>query len=118
VDDRGHARAPEGLVVLAPADEPVVGRDLEEVEGALTGVRVQGLEPGDFHGGHYSAGAAAGTETSCAVNRRLAGDRKRLGGGTGAPPPSRAGVGRRLAPRGPAYGGDAVVRSHSRGRHR
>src|SRR5207302_11442933 len=76
VDDRGHARAPEGLVVLAPADEPVVGRDLEEVEVALTGVRVQGLEPGDFHGGHYSAGGASGTGTSCAGNRRLAWGRK------------------------------------------
>ena len=59
VDDRGDAEAAERLVVLAPADQPVVGRELEEVEVALTGIGVQMLDPGDLHVG-LSAGRAGG----------------------------------------------------------
>jgi hypothetical protein len=40
VDERRETRATERLVVLAPADETVVRRDLDENEGAPAGVGV------------------------------------------------------------------------------
>ena len=43
---------------------------------------------------------------------------KGLGGGTGAPPPSRSGVVRSLTLRVPAYAGNSVLQSHSQARHR
>ena len=51
VDDRGEARAAEGLVVLGPADQTAVGGQLEEIEIARPGIAVQRLQPGDFHQG-------------------------------------------------------------------
>src|SRR5690606_15459941 len=49
--DRGrHALAAERFVVLAPADQPLVGADLEEIEVPMPGIGVQALEPGDLHG--------------------------------------------------------------------
>jgi hypothetical protein len=50
VDHRGDAEPAERLVVLAPADQPIVGGELEEVEVALAGIGVQVLHPGDLHG--------------------------------------------------------------------
>jgi hypothetical protein len=49
-DGRRHADAAEGLVVLAPPDQAVVGRDLEEIEVALAGVGVKRFDRCDFHG--------------------------------------------------------------------
>src|SRR2546428_7751280 len=49
VDGRADADAAEGLVVLAPADDAVIGGELEEVERALAGVGVQVLETRDLH---------------------------------------------------------------------
>ena len=49
VDGRADADAAEGLVVLAPADDAVIGGELEEVERALAGVGVQVLEARDLH---------------------------------------------------------------------
>ncbi len=51
LDGGGDAGAAERLVVLAPAHPPVVGGDLEEVEVALAGVRVQRVEARDLHAG-------------------------------------------------------------------
>ena len=44
-----HARAAERLVVLAPADQAVVGGDLQVVEGAPARIGVHGLDPLDLH---------------------------------------------------------------------
>ena len=49
LDRGGDALAAEGFVVLAPADQPVVGGDLEEIEIAVAGVRMQALERSDLH---------------------------------------------------------------------
>ena len=49
VDGRADADAAERLVVLAPADDASVRGDLQEVERALAGIRVQVLESGDLH---------------------------------------------------------------------
>jgi hypothetical protein len=48
-DDRGDAEAAEGLVVLAPADDALVGADLEEVEVSPTRVGVERFDLGDLH---------------------------------------------------------------------
>ena len=49
-DHGGEAGAAVALVVFRPADQAVVGRDLEEREVAPAGVAVQILDLGDFHG--------------------------------------------------------------------
>jgi hypothetical protein len=48
-DRGGDTLAAEGLVVLAPADQACVGRDLEEVEIAVAGIGVKAVERGDLH---------------------------------------------------------------------
>ena len=48
-DRGGNADAAEGLVVLAPADKPLVGGDLQEVEGASAAVGMQRLHLRDLH---------------------------------------------------------------------
>src|SRR5229473_1117970 len=48
-DGRGNADAAEGLVVLAPAHEALVGADLEEVEVAPPSVGMQRFDRGDLH---------------------------------------------------------------------
>jgi hypothetical protein len=50
LDRGGHALAAEGFVVLAPADQGCVGRDLEEIEVAMAGIGVQAVERGNLHG--------------------------------------------------------------------
>ena len=49
VDGRGDAGATERLVVLTPADDAVIGGELEEVEDALAGIGVQVLEARHLH---------------------------------------------------------------------
>ena len=44
LDRGGHALAAERLVVLAPADQALIGADLEEVEAARPGIGVQAFE--------------------------------------------------------------------------
>ena len=51
LDHRREAGAAEGLVVLAPAHETGVGRELEKVEVARSRVGVERFELGDFHQG-------------------------------------------------------------------
>jgi uncharacterized protein (TIGR02117 family) len=48
-DDRGNSGAAEGLVVLAPAHDPLVRADLEEIEVAPSRVGMKRLHPGDLH---------------------------------------------------------------------
>ena len=49
VDHGGHAEAAERFVVLAPADQALVGADFQEIEVTLAGVRVQMLDLRDLH---------------------------------------------------------------------
>ena len=49
LDDLGHAQPAEALVVLAPADQSLVGRDLQEIERPPAAVGVQRLNRRDLH---------------------------------------------------------------------
>jgi hypothetical protein len=56
-DQLGQPWPAERLVVLAPADEPLVGRDLDEIEASPAGVGMEGLRRGDPHrASQYTAG--------------------------------------------------------------
>ena len=50
VDDGGKAATAVGLGVFRPADQPVVGGDLQKRKRAPAGVAMQVLELRDFHG--------------------------------------------------------------------
>ena len=49
LDHRRQASAAERLVVFAPADQAAAGRDLDEIEVARAGIRMQAFDRGDVH---------------------------------------------------------------------
>jgi hypothetical protein len=49
LDHAGDAEATEALVVFPPADEPLIGRDFQEIESAVPAIGVQRLDRGDLH---------------------------------------------------------------------
>ena len=71
IDGRRHAHATKRLVVFAPANQPVVGRDLQKVKRPPATVGVQGLDLSDLHsspvtcfGIHMSSTAGAPSRTA------------------------------------------------------
>ena len=78
LDDRGDAGRAETLVELAPADDAVIGRELQEVVIAPAGIGAQHFKPGDFHSPLPSS--ADGSLASCARKRAAANCRQRYGG--------------------------------------
>jgi hypothetical protein len=70
LDDLGQAAAAEALVVFRPADDAVIGHDLEERERPPSGIAAQGFDLCDFHFvSRLSLLVAAPLRVTCHVSR-------------------------------------------------
>src|SRR3546814_15704328 len=70
LDDGGDTRRAEALVELAPADDAVLGGQLDEVIVPPAGVAVQRLDLGDLHGLLLPISCRAATISPIACDRQ------------------------------------------------